>query len=231
VTDAAPRPPASDAAPRPLTDPARLAAVEATGLLPPGAAAGGPDQAVGLEPQLYFERVARLAARALSAPVAQVNLITAAAQVPVAVAVAALADAEAWRAPVGLDRSYCQHVVDADAPLVVEDARVHPLVRDSAATRESGIVAYLSVPLRAPAGEPLGTVCVVDVRPRRWAPEDVTTLEDLAAIAADVVARRDAEFRARTLADAVPHVLWTTAPDGRVTSLNRRWYEYTGRTS
>ena len=47
----------------PLSHPGRLAAVRATGLL-------------GDAPIAGLERVARLAARALNAPVAQVNLLT-----------------------------------------------------------------------------------------------------------------------------------------------------------
>ncbi|MDB4931383.1 MAG: sensor signal transduction histidine kinase, partial [Myxococcaceae bacterium] len=32
------------------------------------------------------------------------------------------------------------------------------------------------------------------------------------------------------LAEAMPHIVWTQRPDGRVTYFNRRWTEYTGRT-
>jgi PAS domain S-box-containing protein len=32
----------------------------------------------------------------------------------------------------------------------------------------------------------------------------------------------------RDLADAVPHIIWTARPDGRVDYFNHRWFEYTG---
>jgi PAS domain S-box-containing protein len=165
-----------------LTDPERLAAVHGTGLLAEAHAV----------PTL--ERAARLAARALGAPFAQVNLVTDASQAPVAAFAEAPHPVAPWCAPVSLAYSYCQHVVATGAPLAVDDARAHPLVRDSAATAESGIVGYLSVPLRAPGpnadGPVVGSVCVVDRVPRRWTPADVETLADVAAAAAHEVALR-----------------------------------------
>jgi PAS domain S-box-containing protein len=37
-----------------------------------------------------------------------------------------------------------------------------------------------------------------------------------------------AERRYRNLAEAIPHIVWTAVPDGRVDYFNRRWFEYTG---
>jgi PAS domain S-box-containing protein len=36
------------------------------------------------------------------------------------------------------------------------------------------------------------------------------------------------ERRYRTLAEAVPHIVWTATPEGAVDYFNRRWFEYTG---
>ena len=217
-----------------LSDPARLGVLYATGLL---------DAAT----VNTFERVARLAARALGAPIAQVNLITDDAQVPKAAYVDAsrreAGDPASWRAPVGLDRSYCQHVVATGDALLIEDARIHPLVRDNLATSEAGIVAYASVPVRAPggaggeAGAVLGTVCVVDFVPRDWTADDLEVLEDLAGGAAAEVARRltveqalaSSEARYRALAHAIGEIVWTTAPDGQVEDMSE-WRAYTGQT-
>jgi PAS domain S-box-containing protein len=41
---------------------------------------------------------------------------------------------------------------------------------------------------------------------------------------------RDSERRFRLLAETVPLVVWTAAPDGTITYANERWYEYTGLT-
>ncbi len=230
-----PVPPAApEDAPSPrLSDPARLAALYATGLLDSASVK-------------TFERVARLAARALRAPIAQVNLMTDDAQVPKAAyvdaSVPAVGDPAAWHLPVGLDRSYCQYVVATNDALLIEDARRHPLVRHSKATQEAGIVAYASVPVRAPGaggeGPVLGTVCVVDFVPRDWTADDLEMLEELAGGAAAEVARRlameqslaSSEARYRALAHAVGEIVWTTASDGRVEDVPE-WRVYTGQTA
>lgn len=40
--------------------------------------------------------------------------------------------------------------------------------------------------------------------------------------------RLASERRYRTLAEAVPHIVWTALPDGTVDYVNRRWFEYAG---
>ncbi len=167
-------PPAAPPAANALEDPARLAALRATGLLESAEVA-------------TFDRVTRLAARALKAPLAQVNLVSADAQVPKAAYAPDDPEPERWRVPVGLASSFCQHVVTTGEPLVVGDARVHPLVRENRATTEAGIVAYASVPLRAPDGAVIGSVCVVDFEPREWSAADLEALHACAEVAAEAV--------------------------------------------
>jgi PAS domain S-box-containing protein len=41
--------------------------------------------------------------------------------------------------------------------------------------------------------------------------------------------RTASEQRYRNLAEAVPHIVWTAAPDGAITYFNERWLEYTGQ--
>ena len=166
-----------------LADAVRLAALEATDLR-------STMRAEALRP------IVRLASRALRVPVAQINVLTADSQVPV-VACARPALGDSFDNPVGLEASYCQHVVASGQPLLISDARIHPLVRDSLATTQSGIVAYAGVPLHAPAalgaemgGRVLGTICVVDFAPREWSEDDVLLLTDLAtAVTAELAVR------------------------------------------
>ncbi|MGZ4353859.1 MAG: PAS domain S-box protein [Gaiellaceae bacterium] len=40
--------------------------------------------------------------------------------------------------------------------------------------------------------------------------------------------RRESEERYRSLADAMPQIVWTTDREGRATYYNRRWFDYTG---
>jgi PAS domain S-box-containing protein len=153
-----------------VRDPARLATLLATGVL----------QA---ERHDTLVQIAALTARTLRAPLAQVNLITAEAQVPLAAAAPGDPDPERWKVPVGLDASFCQYVLGRAEPLVIEDSRVHPLVAANRATTEGGVVAYAAAPVVAANGQPLGTVCVVDFEPREWTADEVETLSQFAALA------------------------------------------------
>ena len=124
-----------------LADAVRLAAIDGTDI---GTAA----RSAALLP------IVRLAARALRVPVAQINMLTAGAQVPVASAAPNDPDPGRWRLPVGLEASYCQYVVASGEPLVITDARTHELVRGNLATTEAGIVAYAGVATTDTASTP-----------------------------------------------------------------------------
>ena len=234
---------------RVLADGARLGALRATGLLEavpadvPRAddthdvrthvAEGGPHAA--------FDRLARVAVRVLGVPGALVNLVTADEQITLACWGDAVG-APGGRVPVA--DAFCRIEVGTGHPFVVADARVHPLVCDSVWTRERGLVAYAGVPLRAPGGHVVGSLCVFDTRVRTWSPGDLAILEDLAAVAtvelrerttttvrdrtaralaATVAAHRavlrdldESEARFRELAEHLDAVFWIAdAPDGR----------------
>jgi len=64
---------------------------------------------------------------------------------------------------------------------VIEDARVHPLVRDNLAVRDLDAVAYAGTPLVIGDSHVLGTLCVIDHRPRLWTRDQIDILEALGA--------------------------------------------------
>jgi PAS domain S-box-containing protein len=43
-------------------------------------------------------------------------------------------------------------------------------------------------------------------------------------------ALRLSDERFRHMTEAIPSIVWTAGPDGRITHLNKKWYDYTGRT-
>jgi signal transduction histidine kinase len=148
-----------------VADPKRLAALAAVGLFD-----------TPVDPA--FDRLARLASRVLHTPAALVTFVG--------------KDKQFFKSCIGLpepwsswrqtpmSHSFCQHVVISRAPLAIEDARVHPLVRDNPAITALNVIAYLGIPLIDSDGNALGSFCVIDATPRRWNPDEINTLVDLA---------------------------------------------------
>ena len=126
-----------------------------------------------------YDRLTRLAAKLLNTPIALVSLVDEDRQF----FKSCYGLNEPWHSArqTPLSHSFCQHALEADEPLVIEDAHVHPLVRDSPAIRDLGVVAYAGVPLVRAGGHALGTLCVIDHRPRAWTRDQIATLVDLAA--------------------------------------------------
>lgn len=155
-----------------LADPRRLDALRSTGLLDTPA-------------EERFDALTTLASRVLGAPVALVSLVA--------------DDRQFFKSCIGLpepwisDResplshSFCQHAVAARRPLIVEDARKHPDLLDNEAIRDMGVIAYAGIPLESADGQPIGTLCVIDHKPRAWTDEEVDLLREIArAVTAQV---------------------------------------------
>ena len=81
-----------------------------------------------------------------------------------------------------LSHSYCKFPVATGERLVVPDARDSALLSESPAIADHDAVAYVGVPLALDEGSVLGTLCVFNATPRSWTPQDVSTLEELAAV-------------------------------------------------
>ena len=84
-----------------------------------------------------------------------------------------------------LSHSFCQYTLGSAEPLLIEDARLRPLVTHNAAISDLGVVAYAGIPLTLEGGETLGTLCAIDSEPRTWSDADVALLRRLARLAAD----------------------------------------------
>lgn len=175
IDQAAGRPPGIDAPARrkalldaaaAVKDGERLDALHATGLLDSD-----------ISPS--FDRLARLAAHILNAPVALVSLVDADRQF----FKSCLGLPEPWASRRGspLTHSFCQHAVASREPLLVTDAREHPVLGDNLAIRDMGVIAYAGIPLIDAGGHALGTLCVIDSQPRHWTTHQISLLGDIAA--------------------------------------------------
>ncbi|HEY0095583.1 MAG TPA: GAF domain-containing protein, partial [Archangium sp.] len=124
-----------------------------------------------------FDRLSRLAPRVIGVPVGLVTLVD--------------GDRQFFKSCVGLPapwcdmrqtpltHSFCMHVVATGEPLIIEDARLHPVLRENLAVDQLGVVAYAGMPLTASEGETIGTFCVIDTQPRVWSEEDLYVLAEL----------------------------------------------------
>ncbi|HEY8599034.1 MAG TPA: ATP-binding protein [Thermomicrobiales bacterium] len=130
---------------------------------------------------IAFDRLARLATNTLHVPVALVSFVSD--QRQLLHGAAGVPETVASTREMSLSHSFCQHVVTTDAPLIIEDARDHPLVRENLAIPDFGVVAYAGIPLRSGDGQVLGSFCAIDTRPHRWTAEELAALTDFAEAA------------------------------------------------
>jgi sigma-B regulation protein RsbU (phosphoserine phosphatase) len=119
---------------------------------------------------------------------------------------------------VGRDPGLCASAILQEGPWVVTDAAADPRTLANPLVAGSfGLRFYLGVPLTTADGYRLGTLCVIDQKPRRVSDEDISTLTDLAAIVMDelelrLAARRtvDLEQELRAQAELLAGTLQTT---------------------
>jgi GAF domain-containing protein len=158
-----------------LADPVRLQAIADTGLL-------------RMKEDPVLHRLTRLAAKTLDASVALMSLVEEDRQF----FAGSYGLPEPWASErgTGLLHSFCQHVVVSNQPLLVSDARRHPLVQRNLAIEDLDVIAYIGVPLVDPRDNTLGSLCVIEHEPRQWRSQDVELLHDIAAAVMDRVENR-----------------------------------------
>jgi diguanylate cyclase (GGDEF)-like protein len=123
-----------------------------------------------------FDRLTRLASRAFAVPIALITLLD--------------RDRQWFKSAHGLDLqetpraiSFCDHAIRGADPLVVSDAAKDPRFGDNPLVRGvPGIRFYAGQPIRGPEGHRVGTLCLIDRRPRRLDRAGRRALSDLAKL-------------------------------------------------
>jgi PAS domain S-box-containing protein len=104
-------------------------------------------------------------------------------------------------ADVPRELAFCSHAILGRQPLVAEDVARDERFRDNPLLqRGMGFQFYAAAPVISPDGHALGTIAVLDRKPRRLAPEQVRGLEVLGRqVMAQLELRRHLEDLARTM--------------------------------
>jgi diguanylate cyclase (GGDEF)-like protein len=156
-------------APIPENEPARLATLRTLRILDTPA-------------EERFDRLTRLARRVFDVPIALVSLIDENRQW--FKSCAGLGAQETAR-----DISFCGHAIMSDEVLMIPDARADGRFHDNPlVTGDPGIRFYAGQPLTVPSGTRLGTLCLIDTRPRELDGDALGLLRDLAHIAEQEIA-------------------------------------------
>ena len=178
-------------------------------------------------PEASFDRLTRLAARLLRAPVSLVSLVDDCRQFFKSAVGLPVPWDSARETP--LSHSFCQHVVASGRRMAVNDARLDPLVLENRAIPELGVIAYLGIPLVTADGHVLGSFCAIDGVPRDWTSEEVDTMTDLAAsVSTEIELRRDVARRAAYEAELlskrrfIEHIVETSPSTHFLYSLRER---------
>ncbi len=177
--------PAAGGLPAEVFDPARLAAVAASGLL-------------DSPPEDTFDDLAQLA---LAITGAQKAFFT-------------VADGRRsfWKSALGTDPaagrendirdSPCHLLIGTGRPLIAEDAAADPRIGDLAAVSALGIGAWAGYPVFSPDGYVLGGFCVVDESARPFTEAQSRALQTLARSVSSEIALRQALREARAAGEA-----------------------------
>lgn len=123
-------------------------------------------------PEERFDRIVRFAADEFDVPIALVSLVD--------------ADRQWFKARVGLDAcstsrdsAFCGYAILKPEVLVVEDALADPRFEDNPLVLgEPKIRFYAGAPIEV-SGRRIGTLCVIDTRPRRFDATDAAILRSM----------------------------------------------------
>lgn len=173
-----------------IGEPARLAAVRATGLL-------------DTEIEEVFDRMTRLAVKVLNVPAAFISLVD--------------EHRDFYKSAAGFDeplkserqltgRTFCHYAIQSTGPLIIDDTAAHPVYRNVPTVKSLGVAAYAGVPLVTDDGKAIGSFCAIDTKARHWTTFEIEVLTELAASA-----KREIELRAVTRAERAARILAESA--------------------
>lgn len=150
-------------------------------------------QILDTPPEREFDDITFLASKLCEVPIALISLID--------------SDRQWFKSGCGIDAaetprnvSFCAHaILEPDRPLVVTDPLHDPRFSDNPQVVDGDIKFYAGIPLQTEAGIALGTLCVVDHRPRELTAAQIAGLE---ALARQVISQLELRKASRELDEA-----------------------------
>jgi methylmalonyl-CoA mutase cobalamin-binding subunit len=97
------------------------------------------------------------------------------------------------------DISLCGHVIANDEMLIVRDLARDPRFANNPFVKERGLRFYAGVPLRGPNGFPIGTLTILDTKPREITSQEQDLLEMIAGDVMEQIKRRRVAEKPSTL--------------------------------
>ena len=185
----------ADGLPAALSDPARLAALDATGQ-------------VGTAPEPVFDDLARLASSVTGCVLAAITFVGEYRTYWKSVPSLAYGGPDAWQNPVGDD--FCYFPIGLNGPFIVEDAVNDPRTAGHPAIGPRGVGAWAGYPVVTTDKQPVGSMCVIDPSPRKWTPGEIETLGTLARAVSNEVNLRVALRASATALDTAQAALQTS---------------------
>lgn len=150
---------------------------------------------MGATSEERFQRIVRIGARLLNAPICAINLIDETRQWTLCAVGGPECSGERSDA-------LCAHTIASDAVLAVHDTLADPRFATKPQVRD-GWRFYCGAPLVMPGGERIGAVCVGGPNPRYVTADEQATLRDLAALVVDgLLLRHRLRDQDAALADA-----------------------------
>ncbi len=162
-------------APIPEDEEERLAALVALNLL-------------DTEPEPVFDRITAKLARVFEVPVALITFIDRDRQFFKSQTGLPEELAKARQSPRSL--SVCGHVVAKNQVMVIEDLARDRRFANNPLLKEHGIRFYAGAPILAPNGQPIGSLCLLDMKPRQLSEREKRLLLEYAAEVSEEIARR-----------------------------------------
>jgi diguanylate cyclase (GGDEF)-like protein len=137
------------------------------------------------DPEERFDRVTRLAKRIFRTEIALVSLVD--------------SDRQWFKSYQGIevtetprDISFCGHAILDDEVMIVNDTHTDERFRDNPlVAADPSIRFYAGCPISAPNGSKVGTLCVIDSKPREIEAGDVALLEELGQLVEEELAMAD----------------------------------------